>query len=611
MNMKLLAGVAGLFVSFGCMPVDALFAPEQLTLEDSFLIMKSVGATLDSQQEKSAVVDSDTLETLKVLASTKEGLVPALYRGKSIFGFTELYSMITNPITSTQQLEIRKKALREIYLAENFNDSLEKIADLQQHLLVLFNSEDTLLKEINRVTGFTEKEWFTELKRSFKVLAFTNPITSVGGVIQSALLTICLSFATAFVLARNNMLDTRRGKVTQLAVLVLANMVLGLLRSNKELRIYLRKFRNIVKLIGERMQAFLSLRQCAIELYEFVRTNKIPSSTIPYFKELQAFVLNPSEELEELFSEINQPRYDGTGRFLTYYGAMLKAYGSLHRLKHQFLPVLRAVGSIEAYWSMGRLLKEKADGPNPWCFTQFVQKERPELTIESYVHPLIPDDKAVPNSIAIGGDQTHQGLVVSGPNASGKSVNLDAITLSLLLSQSFGVAPARSAIITPMHKIICFANIVDDLTEDRSLFQAEEDRIEQIFAALEQAKKDEFVFIMADELMNSTAPQEGASIAYGVGYGMAQYPNCIPVLATHYRELVKLPDETNGFYKNYHVYVKYTPEHEIVHPYKLEPGKSHQVIAIDLAKKQGFETGLLEEADQILRDDGYERGRKL
>jgi len=202
-------------------------------------------------------------------------------------------------------------------------------------------------------------------------------------------------------------------------------------------------------------------------------------------------------------------------------------------------------------------------------------------------------------------------MVVTGPNASGKSMNIRSIILNITLGQSLGIAPSRVAIFTPMAKILTYLNPVDNIAEGRSLFQAEEDRISYIVQTVDSLPVDQFAFIAADELLSSTAPTEGEAATFGICFGFSKYPNCMPVIATHFVKLTALPFHTNGFYANYHVSVIKLPSGFFTHPFKLEPGRAHQVIAIDLARQQGFDKEILDTADEFLREQGVERGRLI
>lgn len=88
--------------------------------------------------------------------------------------------------------------------------------------------------------------------------------------------------------------------------------------------------------------------------------------------------------------------------------------------------------------------------------------------------------------------------------------------------------------------------------------------------------------------------------AYSVAKYLAGLPNIICLLATHFRLLTELEQETNTF-ANYKVSVTHKLDGKIGYPYKLERGISNQYVAIDILKEEGFDSHILQEAQEIVR----------
>lgn len=56
------------------------------------------------------------------------------------------------------------------------------------------------------------------------------------------------------------------------------------------------------------------------------------------------------------------------------------------------------------------------------------------LSLEGLIHPLIPLDRAVDNDLKLG-DLEPRVLIISGPNAGGKSVLMKAVALAAIMNQ--------------------------------------------------------------------------------------------------------------------------------------------------------------------------------
>jgi DNA mismatch repair protein MutS len=102
-------------------------------------------------------------------------------------------------------------------------------------------------------------------------------------------------------------------------------------------------------------------------------------------------------------------------------------------------------------------------------------------------------------------------IILIGPNAGGKSTVLTGVTVSLLLSQTFGIAPAQAAVMTPFDKINTSIDITDNIAAGKSLFLAEVNRAQKHIDLLSKLRQDEFSFTTFDEPFGGTNPIEGAA----------------------------------------------------------------------------------------------------
>ncbi len=369
-------------------------------------------------------------------------------------------------------------------------------------------------------------------------------------------------------------------------------------------------YKAFVTYLRTRFAVFVQWRRIVLDIHKTIQEEQFLCDNLEGFSDLAAFANGENAKLKKFFATISSSTFTSNSYYLANVGKVLQAVPQFLRIRNNFRPLFKTLGALEAYLSIGTLIDEKNASPTPWCFARYATMATPYLNLADYSHPLIPADKSVLNSIVLG-ENGHQGMIVTGPNASGKSMNIRSIALCLLLSQSLGIAPARNALLTPMSKMLTYLNPVDNIAEGRSLFQAEEDRIKYIVQETVALPKDQFAFIVADELLSSTAPTEGEAATLGICYGLSKYPNCMPIMATHFVKLTTLPQNTNGFYMNYHVSVIRNTDGSFTHPFKLEPGRAHQVIAIDLARQQGFDPEILDFADQFLKEQGIERGRLI
>jgi DNA mismatch repair protein MutS len=345
----------------------------------------------------------------------------------------------------------------------------------------------------------------------------------------------------------------------------------------------------------------VSLKNMA-ELYHKISAHE----SLKKFKDFEALsklfeeIIVNSEKLSELMTLINTDTLEEETSLISHKGIVIRSYVLMHDVKNLLEEALVAVGNIDAYISLAKLYKETQKSRNAFSFAQYKIAEKPFIKLSNFWHPLVGWEAVVPNSITVGSDGRRQNIIVTGPNEGGKSTSLKTIALCVLMAQTIGMVPAEEMIFTPFTSIATYFNITDDVGAGNSLFKAEVLRTEKLINRLDSLCLKEFSLTMFDEVFNGTSPREGEAAAYSVAQYLGQYPNNICFVATHFPLLADLEKTTNTF-SNYKVSVIRSDEGTIRYPYRLEEGISHQYVAIDVLRNQGFSNNILERADEIIR----------
>lgn len=189
-------------------------------------------------------------------------------------------------------------------------------------------------------------------------------------------------------------------------------------------------------------------------------------------------------------------------------------------------------------------------------------------------------------------------LIVTGPNAGGKSTFVKSILLSIVLANSLGIANAYKANIATYDAVHSYMRIWDSPGEE-SLFEAEVSRCKTIVEtaqALSAAGKQGVFFL--DEPMHSTPPTEGAATAKALVKYMGQLPGIRIVVCTHFHSIPALEDEP--IFQNVSMSVKKSRKGTYTFKYKLHPGASFQCIALDLLSERSLPAEIIEEAKRFL-----------
>jgi len=137
-------------------------------------------------------------------------------------------------------------------------------------------------------------------------------------------------------------------------------------------------------------------------------------------------------------------------------------------------------------------------------------------------------------------------IIITGPNASGKTTLLKSTLFNIILSQQIGCGFYNSASVKIYDYIHCYINIPDTGGRD-SLYQAEARQCKNILEAIENNSTKNH-FCVFDELYSGTNPEEAIDSAYGYLNYLNKFNNIDYVLTTHYTKLCKkLNKQNNNF----------------------------------------------------------------
>jgi DNA mismatch repair protein MutS2 len=221
------------------------------------------------------------------------------------------------------------------------------------------------------------------------------------------------------------------------------------------------------------------------------------------------------------------------------------------------------------------------------------------LELREARHPLLllkhrPED-VVPLSLSLGGDVTT--LVITGPNAGGKTVALKTIGLLALMNQHGLHVPAGEQTELPAFASI-FADIGDrqSIEEDLSTFSS---HIRNLSAILENAGSESLVLL--DEIGSATDPAEGGALAMGILKTLTER-RTKTVATTHIGLLKVFAHDEPGLENGSMAFDQRT----LKPAYRFQPGIPGSSYAFEIAERYGFGESVLRLARTYMGED---RGR--
>jgi DNA mismatch repair protein MutS2 len=197
-----------------------------------------------------------------------------------------------------------------------------------------------------------------------------------------------------------------------------------------------------------------------------------------------------------------------------------------------------------------------------------------------------PERPVVPMDLIVGGERPL--LVITGPNAGGKTVALKTLGLFCLMAQSGLHLPAREGARLPLLSTI-FAIIGDDqsVAENLSTFSA---FVKQLRLVLEQV--DNRSLVLLDELGAGTDPDDGAALAQAVLEELAAR-GALCVASTH---LDPLKGFASSFPQARNASVEFDGE-RLQPTFRLVYDRPGQSYALAIGARLGLPAALIERAE--------------
>src|SRR5213593_3096605 len=159
-------------------------------------------------------------------------------------------------------------------------------------------------------------------------------------------------------------------------------------------------------------------------------------------------------------------------------------------------------------------------------------------------HPLLEDNLRRENGsvapVSLDMDSNRRVLVISGPNAGGKTVVLKTVGLFALMAQSGVPVPAEEATLPVFDRVLADIGDQQSITDHLSTFSA---HVLAIKSMIESATVRSLVLL--DEIGSSTEPGEGAALARAVLDKFREI-GALAIATTHYNRLKVYAETSPG-----------------------------------------------------------------
>lgn len=367
--------------------------------------------------------------------------------------------------------------------------------------------------------------------------------------------------------------------------------------ASKELKRIRNNIESVEAKIKERLNKFINSSANKKYIQEFFIAKKDDRYTIPikasYKNQVSGTIVEVSSKGSTVFIEPNTvTKLHGELATLKSEEAV-EEYQIIATLTGMILENLHAIKINIELISQYDMVFAKAK------FSKHIDGIEPKLNDFGYIklvqckHPLLTGE-VVPLDFEIGKD--YRSLIITGPNAGGKTIVLKTIGLiTLAVMSGFHIIADKETEIAVFENI--FADIGDNQSIENALstFSSHMKNISEIMRVSNNNS-----LLLFDEIGSGTEPNEGAALAISI-LEEFYHMGCITVATTHYGEIKRFseihPDFMNAAMKF---------NSETLEPmYKLIIGKSGESNALWISRKMNVRENVLQRAKYYMENKEY------
>jgi hypothetical protein len=250
-------------------------------------------------------------------------------------------------------------------------------------------------------------------------------------------------------------------------------------------------------------------------------------------------------------------------------------------LKEKLSSLLKTIYAVDVIYSINNLFLEK-----DWSIVSY---NNAETKFWDAKNPILSDTQ-ISNPVSLG-----RNIIVTGPNAGGKTTYVKTILSNVILGQTIGIAYSIKSQMILYDTVNSFMR-VSDVLGNRSYFEAEAEYcLNMINKAKEINANNKSALFLMDEPMHSTPPIEGMATAYAVIEYLSKLQGITLIITTHFHRLIKLEEIYPEKFIN--LSVDAIPmNNKYYFPYKINRGHSYLCIAIELLDIKDFPKDIIDNA---------------
>lgn len=367
--------------------------------------------------------------------------------------------------------------------------------------------------------------------------------------------------------------------------------------ASKELKKIRRQMESCEDKINERLKKFLSNPSNKESIQEFFISKRNDRFTVPikasYKNRVEGTLIEISSKGSTVFIEPSSIQKYVTELNVLRAEEAVEEYKILAHINNLIYEKLKEIKLNVEVIAQFDMIFAKAK------YSKRIGGIKPKLNTRGHIkivngkHPLI-EGEVVPLNFEVG--DSYRSLVITGPNAGGKTIVLKTVGLLTLAVQSgFHISADEETHINIFNSV--YVDIGDNQSIENSLstFSSHMKNLAQIVRDV-----DNRTLVICDEIGSGTEPNEGAGIAIAVLEEFYK-KGAITIATTHYGEIKRFSENHDDFENAAMMFKKETLEPL----YKLLIGKSGHSNALWISEKMGLSKHLVERAREYIENKDY------
>lgn len=458
----------------------------------------------------------------------------------SALGEEYLYYILNNPLNSVKELDERENIMQEIIKDKN----------LREQLIILFAH----IGKSNIISIYEYIDYIVKFdydKFKFNFLAIT---------------TLILSGVIAMIIPKIGIF------------LLLANMCINIIAyfRNKN---FLSVATESINMVEEIINVGVNLSK--LDISKVTKNNNVfeVSNVIKKYLRGTSFLISSKTmfrgDIDVFFDYI---------RMITHldYVKLYRILKKIFSFRSNIVIISETIGKLEALLAITSYRESV-----PFYSTPIFNDKallNPSIIVKNLYHPLIVG--GVENSIGI-----YNSILLTGSNASGKSTFLKAIGVNCLLAQTINTTLSLEYK-SSFFKVMTSMTIEDHIKQKESYYVSEIKTIKNIIDSNQKIP----ILCILDEVLKGTNTKERI-VAATVILKYLQKLNTLCLVATHDIELTQTLKDNFTFY----YFSENIENSQIKFDYKIKKGVTSSRNAIKLLELYGFDKGIVDEANTILK----------